>query len=89
MDKEIKLKKKRKKGVLGRSMGRKEVLRGKGRGEKVGGNRKTGCREATGVERGEGRRDEKCLARKTRTEEDQMRSQFKYILNYFKTVPLR
>lgn len=46
MDKEIKLKKKRKKGVLGRSMGRKEVLRGKGRvegmetGEKVGGNRK-------------------------------------------------
>lgn len=77
-------------------MRRKEVLRGKGRvegmetGEKVGGNRKTGCREATGVERGEGRRrDEKCLARKTRTEEDQMRSQFKYILNYFKTVPLR
>lgn len=73
MNKEIKSIKKSKKLVLGRSMGRKEVLRGKGRvkgmeaGGKVGGNRKTGCREATGAERGEGKgRNEKCLARNTK-----------------------
>ncbi len=76
------------KGEGGRSMGRTEVLRGKGRvegvkaGEKVGGNRKTGCREATGEETGKsGGRDGEMLDQKNKDggQRQIMRNHCKYI----------